>query len=94
MKRETFTMIVGLKKSIPYVIKACPEISTCGEWFADAISKNISTMCNNGVNVGTVVTHNHSANVSAFHMLLRKQETDSSRLFIKQPDNIIRRQAL
>ena len=79
-------MIAGLKKSIPYVIKACPEISICGDWLADEIAQCISTLCNNGFIVRAVVTDNHSA-VSAFNMLRRKYENDSCRLFIKHPEN-------
>ena len=80
-------MIAGLKKSIPYVIKACPEISINGDWLANEIAQSISTLSNNGFNVRAVVTDNHSANVSVFNMLLKKYETDSSRLFIKHLDN-------
>ena len=80
-------MIAGLKKSIPYVIKACPEISINGDWLANEIAQSISTLSNNGFNVRAVVTDKHSANVSAFNMLLKKCETESSRLFIKHPDN-------
>ena len=47
-------MIAGLKKSIPYIIKACPEISICRDWLADEIAQNISTLCNNGFNVRAV----------------------------------------
>ena len=79
-------MIAGLKKSIPYVIKACPEISINGDWLSNEIAQSISTLSNNGFNVRAVVTDNHSANVSAF-MLLKKYETDSSCLFIKHHDN-------
>ena len=62
-------------------------ISISGDWLADEISKSISTLCNNGFNVRAVVTDNHSANVSAFNMLLKQYETDYSCLFIKHPDN-------
>ena len=80
-------MIAGLKKCIPYVIKACPEISINGDWLANEIAQSISTLSNNGFNVRAVVTYNHSANASAFNILLKKYETDSSRLFIKHSDN-------
>ena len=37
-------MIAGLKKSIPYVIKACPEISIRGDWLADEIAQYFNTV--------------------------------------------------
>ena len=66
-------MIAGLKKSIPYVIKACPEISINGDWFANEIAQSISTLSSNGFNVRAVVTDNHSADVSAFNNMLLKK---------------------
>ena len=67
-------MISGLKKSIPYDIKACPEISINGDWFANEIAQSISTLSNNSFNVRAVVTDNHSANVGAFNMLLESMK--------------------
>ena len=40
-------------------------------------------MCNNGLNVGAVITDNHSGNVSAFNVAKKRHETDSTGLFIK-----------
>ena len=65
-------MIAGLKKSIPCIIKACPEISINGDWLSNEIAQGISILSNNGFNFRAVVTDNHSANVSTFNMLLKK----------------------
>ena len=37
-------MIVGLKKSIPFVIKACPEFKISGEWLSDQIEDTLKTL--------------------------------------------------
>ena len=42
-------MIAGLKKSIPYVIKACPETSVHGEWLADEITQAILILSEAGL---------------------------------------------
>ena len=34
-------MVVGLKKSIPYVIQATPEVTFTGAWLAEMIDKNL-----------------------------------------------------
>jgi hypothetical protein len=77
-------MIVGLKESIPYVIKTCPEVSINGYWLHNEIDSSINNLKECGFNVRAVVCDNHSANVSAFNQLLRdyKAETD---LFIYHP---------
>ena len=80
-------MIVGLKKSVAYVIKACPETSIKGEWLAEEISKSIEILCSSGFNVRGVVCDNHSANVSAYKILLNQFQTDDSLLFINYPKN-------
>jgi hypothetical protein len=37
-------MVVGLRKSVPFVIKCCPKIKFDGEWLADEISESITTL--------------------------------------------------
>ena len=59
-------MIVGLKKSIPYIIKSIPEVKIEGEWLKDEILKAIETLHSIGFKVRCVVADNHSTNVSAY----------------------------
>ena len=44
-------MIVGLKDSIPYVIKAVPETTITGTWLADQISASIESLSKTGFTV-------------------------------------------
>ena len=80
-------MITGLNKSIPYVIKACPETSISGKWLAKHVEDAIVSLCDVGFNVKGIVADNHSANVSAYNYLLDKFPGDTSRLFMLHPDN-------
>ena len=69
-------MITGLKKTIPFVVKACPEVKVNGEWLSHEILKCISQVVNAGFFIRAVVADNHSANVNAFNILLDKFEGD------------------
>ena len=80
-------MITGLKKSIPYVIKACPETSIKGKWLAEHVEGAIVSLSEVGFIVKGIVADNHSANVCAFNSLLDKFPGDTSRLFMLHPDN-------
>ena len=57
-------MIAGMKKSIPYVIKACPETAISGKWIAEEIEKAISLLSKAGFNIRGIVADNHSSNVA------------------------------
>ena len=62
-------MIVGMKESIPYVVKELPETTISGAWLSDQIDECIDILADCGFNVRAVVTDNHSANVNAFSNL-------------------------
>ena len=79
-------MIVGLKDSIPYVIKAVPETTITGTWLADQISASIESLSKTGFTVRGVVTDNHNSNVTAFNTLKRKYGK-KDQLFIRHPAN-------
>ena len=71
-------MISGLKKSVPSVVKACPEVTVNGEWLSQEILKCIFHLINSGFFIRAVVADNHSANVNAFNILLDKFEGDKT----------------
>ena len=80
-------MIVGLKKSVPYVVKACPEVKINGQWLFQEISQIFETLAEAGFNVRGLVCDNHSANVRAFKLLSEKFSSDPNSLFIQHPKN-------
>ena len=65
-------MVVGIRKSIPYVIKTLPERKITGEWLKPHIVESISALYTAGFYVRGVVTDNHSVNVSAFSLLKKE----------------------
>ena len=77
-------LVLGLKESIPYVVKAVPEVTFTGKWLADQISENIHCLISLGFVVRAIVADNHSANVNAFSCLV-KNFNSPSRLYIKVP---------
>ena len=79
-------MVVGMKSSIPYVIKASPEISINGPLLCGQMDDCITILAENGFQVRGVVIGNHSANVSAFSTL-RLKYNSQSKLFIIHPKN-------
>ena len=68
-------MIVGLKKSIPYVIKACPGVSINGEMVKQEIEESLQTLKAARFNVRAIITDNHSTNVSGYSKLSEKYGT-------------------
>ena len=63
-------MIVSLMKSIPFVIKAVPEVSVDGGWLRNHIDESITSLQEIGFQVRAVITDDHSSNVSAFEKLI------------------------
>ena len=80
-------MIVGLKKNIPYIVKASPEVSITGSWLSNELDDCMKLLADAGFNVRGVVTDNHSTNVSAFPFLKKKYSSTAEQNFIQHPDN-------
>ena len=80
--------IVGLKKSIPYIIKASPEVTINGSWLTTKICSCISSLLKAGFNVRGVVTDNHSSNVNAFSIHQKAYSSSTCEFYINYPDNI------
>ena len=76
-------MIVGLRKSIPYVVRAVPEISINGTWLKSLIDETITCLHGVGFNVRLVVSDNHSTNVLAFNLLLTQYDSDMHNHYIQ-----------
>ena len=80
-------MIVGLKDSLPYVVKSCPEVTINGDLVRREIWDTIGKLAESGFNVRAVVTDNHGSNVTAFKSLLNEYRSDLNELAIKHPLN-------
>ena len=77
-------MIVGLEKSIPYVVKSSPDVTITGEWLREQIDECIRTVAKAGFNVRAIIADDHSTNVSAYFKLQKKYE-DDSKTYISHP---------
>ena len=64
-------MIVSLKKSIPYVIKFCPQTEINGDIVFLEVKESLSVLKSAGFNVRSIVAGNHSTNVSGYGQLVK-----------------------
>ena len=63
-------MIVGLKKSIAYVVKAIPETSITGDFIKVGIEETLKTLGTSGFNIRALIADEHLKNASAYSKLL------------------------
>ena len=63
-------MIVGLKESIPYVIKSSPETNIDANGLKTEFLDSLEILSNCGFRVRDIVCDNHPSNVSSFKKLL------------------------
>ena len=80
----TFT-IVRLKKSIPFVLKAIPEIKVEGKWLSAYVEESIQALHQTGFAVRAVVIDNHAPNVSVYSDLFGKFGSSFSENIIAHP---------
>ena len=71
-------MVVGLRKSIPCVIKTLPETKISGESLNLQIVENLCSLHAAGFYVRAVITDNHSVNVAAFSLLKKEFSPNNS----------------
>ena len=81
-KGEIFFMIVGLKKSIPYVIKAIPETSITGDFIKDEIEESLNTLRSASFNIRALIADNHQTNVSVYSKMLSIYGSDKPEEYI------------
>ena len=75
-------MIVGLKESIPYVIKSSPETNIEANWFKTELLDSLEILSNCGFRVRTIVCDNHPPNVSSFKKLLEHVNQNTDELYV------------
>ena len=63
-------MLVGLKESIPYVIKWSPETNIDANWLETELLDFLDILSNCGFCVRAIVCENHLSNVSSFKKML------------------------
>ena len=65
-------MVVGLKETVSYVVKAVPELNIDGGFLQRHILDCLKILKDSDFNVRAIVSDNHSSNVNAYSMLLEK----------------------
>ena len=65
-------VINSFKQSIPFVIKAIPEVKIEDLWLSEQIDECIHTLHKTGFNNVAVISDNHDTNMSAFNILIKK----------------------
>ena len=61
----------SLKQSIPFAIKAIPEIKIESLSFSEQTYECIHTLHKSGFNIVAVISDNHSTNVPVFNILIK-----------------------
>ncbi|MEO2160645.1 MAG: THAP domain-containing protein, partial [bacterium] len=79
-------MIVGIRKSIPWVVKAIPETKIEGTWLANHIDETIGSVHQAGFKIRGIVADDHSTNVLGYNVLLEKYPSPIYRT-IRHPSN-------
>ena len=69
-KETVCFMIVGLKESIPYMVKSSLEITINAAWLRDELFECLDFLCQYDFNVHAIVCDNHQSDVSTFKKLL------------------------
>ena len=72
--------IVGLKNSIPYVIKSSLETKINPDWFTEELIDCLGILPQSGFSVRGIVFDNHSSNMSSFKNLLQHVNQDPDEL--------------
>ena len=80
-------MIVGMKKNVPFAVKAIPETKIEGKWLALQIAESIQTLHEIGFHVRAVISDNHPSNVAAFNDLYFKYGCSSHENLILHPSS-------
>ena len=75
-------IIVGLKKSIPYVIKSLPETNIDANWLKTELLDTLEILSNCGFRVRAIICDNHPSNVSSFKELLEYVNENPDELYM------------
>ena len=75
-------MIVGLKGSIPYVIKPSTETNIDTNWLKTKLLDSLEILSNCGFRVRAIVCDNHPSNVSSFKKLLDHVNQNPDELYM------------
>ena len=76
-------MIVGLKQSIPYVMKSSTETNIDANWLGTELLDFLEILSNCGFRVRAIVCDNHPSNVSSLKKMLEHVHQNLDDLYMK-----------
>ena len=85
-KGKNCFMIISLKKCVPYVLHSVPVTKLNGDIVANGIETCVRLLSETNFRL-TVITDNHTSNVSAFRKLVAKYRIDHRDYVITLPSN-------
>ena len=80
-------MIVGIRKNVPFVVRAVPEVTVNGGLVRKHIDGVLQDLHETGFNVRTIVADNHKSNVAAYESLMRDYGVDKETKAIVHPSS-------
>lgn len=80
-------MIVGIRKNIPFVVRAVPEVAVSGSLVRRHIDEVLKDLHETGFNVRTIIADNHSTNVNAYDALMKDHGVDTATNAIIHPSS-------
>ena len=70
-------MIAGVRKNVPFVVKAVPEAKMEEKWLSGQLIESIQSLHEIDFHVRAVISDNHPSNVFAFDELFSKHGNES-----------------
>ncbi len=80
-------MIVGIRKNIPFVVRAVPEVTVNGPLVRKHIDEVLDDLHKTGFNVRTIIADNHKSNVAAYASLMKDYGVDEETKAIIHPSS-------
>ena len=75
-------MIIGLKESVPYVIKSSLQTGISADWLKNEVLECLGILIKCGFNTKAIICDKHPSNVSAFKKLPECSNQDHDSLFM------------
>ena len=83
-------MVVSLKKTIPFILKAIPTVKLSSTVISDGILDCLSMLTKDNLNTRAVIADNHRSNISAYQYLLNHYLFQEKKNCISNPFDTIK----
>ena len=83
-------MVISLKKTIPFVLKAIPIVRLSSTIISDGILNCLTILSQDNFYTRAVIADNHRSNISAFQYLLHNYSIQEKRSCIFNPNDTVK----